>query len=133
MSIVLQSDHFSMALTLHPCTKDMPYPINATLDVCVESDGFGAGASMDISTHDWAVFMQDIGILQCTPTYHARLEEVYGSMYLQAIGDALGHISITGELSNTNQHGDLQLLSFSGQLDQTHLSHLLKLSINSTP
>ncbi len=92
------------------------------MEVTVQSDGFCAGAAMDIDVKELAKFAAALTRIYETLSGEARIEEPYGAhMYLSFTGNGRGHMAVKGYLQKGDRVGNFQSLAFENDIDQTDL------------
>lgn len=122
MDFTLNSENFSLKIKLDIFEEEVLLPSNTTMEVAVESDGFCAGATMDIDIKELAKFAVDLARIYETLLGEARIEEPYGAhMYLSFAGNGRGHIGVKGCLQKGGHAGNFQSLEFENGIDQTDL------------
>lgn len=115
MDFTLNTEHFSLSLSLDVFENDIQYPSNTIMNVSVRSGGFAGCASMDIDIKEFAKFALDTCDIYEKLTGKTEIREPYGRhMYLSLSGDGKGHICIKGMLNH-----DSQTLAFENRIDQT--------------
>ncbi len=122
MDFALNTEHFSLTLSLDVFEDDIQYPSNAIMDVSVKSDGFSGYASMDIDVKEFSKFALDAYDIYENLTGETEIREPFGNrMYLSLGGDGRGHISIKGKLHNCGH-----TLEFENRIDQTCFQRLAR-------
>lgn len=117
VSFILKSENFTLTLKLQLFESDIQYPINTTMDVEVESNGFSGKASMDIDIKSFAEIVRDLYRIYEKLSGTAKIAEPYGlHMYIAFHGDGRGHVHVSGRLCNTKN-----TLEFENEVDQTDL------------
>lgn len=115
-------------LTIEPkfCGADFPLSVDTSLRVHVESRGFCAEASMDVSWEDLRQFAAELSRLYRTLAGTAALEEPYSfHSGIRFTAERGGYILSQGRLTQPGQGIPEQELSFAGRFDQTYLKPFL--------
>ena len=93
MELKLISEGFIIKLDIHVFESDISYPVNTSLKIFVESNGFSAATTMDIDIKELSGFARDLRKLYDSLKGSARLQEPYGSdSYLEFSGEGDGRI-----------------------------------------
>lgn len=118
MEHILSADGFELRISLKIFGEDIKYSTNTIMYISVQSNNFGAIATMDIDVKDFAIFAKNLCMVYETLSGEARIEEPYGlHMYINFKGNCRGHIAINGIF----QDGNEQKLEFQNEIDQTYL------------
>ena len=118
----LIAESFIIKLDIHVFESDISYPVNTSLKIFVESEGFSAATTMDIDIKYLAGFALDLRKLYYSLKGSVRLQEPYGSHnYFEFLGEGGGRIKVRGHLKNLSKNGFLQELKFTNEFDQTYL------------
>ncbi|MDD6881568.1 MAG: hypothetical protein PUE18_08335 [Firmicutes bacterium] len=118
----LRAETFVMELRLEIFKSDIELPVNSSLEIFIESDGFSANTTMDIDVKDFAKFAVDLQELYEKLKGKARIEEPYNvDNYIEFNGVGRGIINVSGRLNNHNRNGYEQELKFENEFDQTYL------------
>ena len=117
----LQTEDFQLEMIAAVHEEDMSSPVNTSLVVSVSSDGFSAGAGMDVDVRDLSEFAVRLNELYESLEGTARLEEPYSDGYMEFSADSLGHVRIRGCVQKSSACGFTQKLIFANEFDQTYL------------
>ena len=118
----LRAENFVMELRLEIFKSDIELPVNSSLEIFIESDGFSAKTTMDLDVKDFAKFAVDLQELHEQLKGKARIEEPYNAHnYIEFNGIGRGIINVSGHLNNHNRSGYEQELKFENEFDQTYL------------
>ncbi|MDO5601381.1 MAG: hypothetical protein Q4G07_01300 [Oscillospiraceae bacterium] len=110
-----------MEFELEIFETDIKYAENTILNINVCSNGFSAVTAMDIDIKGFAIFAKRLLELYQSLSGEAKLEEPYGSKYIEFEAATGGHIMVKGKLHNGYQNGHFQELYFENEFDQTYL------------
>ena len=116
MSCILKSEGFALALRLRVFEEDMSHPVNATMKVEVQSEGYSGQADMDIDVRAFVSFAADCNALYGKLHGTAEICESFGDMKLTFRGDGRGYIHVSGQLSD-----GWNALTFRNAVDQTSM------------
>ncbi len=116
---ILESDSFSLRLSLSAFESDMEYPINSNMTVFVTCNEFSAKADMDIDIKDFAAFSMELMNIYKSLEGEASIKEPYGyERYITFVADRTGHIVVKGYLCDDCRNNELR---FETVFDQTYL------------
>lgn len=123
MKHILHTNNFTLEIELQVFEKDFELPVNAILNISVQSDGFGAKTTMDIDVKELSKFAFGLKNLYDILIGTIRLEEPYGlHNYIEFSGNGNGYINVVGVLNNYCRNGLEQELQFRNEFDQTYLN-----------
>ncbi len=117
----LKTDGFSLSFDVKIFKTEIEYPVNAILKINVYSNGFSAVAAIYVDIKKFALFTRELLNLYQNLSGKVRLEESYGSTYMEFEAATGGHIAIKGKLHEVCQFGHVQELYFENGFDQTYL------------
>ena len=119
----LIAESFMIKLDVQVFESDISYPINTSIKIYVESEGFSAATTIDIDIKELSRFAIDLRNLYDSLKGSAMLREPYGSdIYLEFSGEDDGGIKVRGHLRNLSKNGILQELNFANEFDQSYLN-----------
>ncbi|MGM9972913.1 MAG: hypothetical protein ACI33K_02585 [Clostridiaceae bacterium] len=118
----LIAESFIIKLDIYVFESDISYPVNTSLKIFVESNGFSAATNMDIDIKDLAGFAIGLRKLYYSLKGSARLQEPYGSHnYFEFLGIEKEYINVNGSLKSCSESGFIQELNFSNKINQSYL------------
>jgi hypothetical protein len=121
----IKTENFLLELELEIFESDISVsPSNTILKLGVKSFGFSGDAEFDINIKDFVVFVENLQKIYNSLNGNAKLEEVYGTQYINFSADGKGHIFVTGFISQIILDYN-QELKFSNEIDQTVLKEFV--------
>lgn len=117
----LATDDFVLEMELKVFKEDIDLPVNSTLNIKVESDGFVALTSMDIDVREFHRFAHELLNVYNSLHGSAILKETYGSNFIMFKAISNGHIHVNGIADNHCRNGYEQEFKFENEFDQTYL------------
>ena len=115
------SDYFHLCFQPKVFERDVQYPSNTILTVCVNSDGFCADTTMDIDIKEFVSCVDALSALYTKLKGTVVIKEPFGRQFIEFAADQTGHIHISGALYSNGRHGFVQELVFENLVDQTYL------------
>ena len=92
---VLESDNFSLRLSLNVFESDIEYPINTNMTVFVTCNEFSAKADMDINIKDFAKFSMELMAIYNSLKGESTIKEPYGyEKFISFVAGRTGHIVV---------------------------------------
>ncbi len=119
----IEKDDFRMDLELNKWCDNEPGNeyISCDLTLQVACDGFCGHTTIDFTTEDFQIFLDELQNLKETLTGKVELKEPYcEDTFLKFEGDGRGHIHISGCITNMGRDWT-QELNFENEIDQTCL------------
>ena len=117
----LATDDFVLEMELKVFKEDIDLPVNSTINIKVESDGFAALTSMDIDVKEFHRFAHELLNVYNSLHGFAILKETYGSNFIMFKAISNGHIHVNGITDNHCRNGYEQELKFENEFDQSYL------------
>lgn len=122
----LIAENFMLEIELEVFEEDINLPINSTLNVKIDSDGFAALTSMDIDIKSFQKFAGELLNVYHSLNGYAVLKETYGSNFIMFKAISNGHICVNGVVKNLCRTGYEQELKFENEFDQTYLKDFVR-------
>ena len=116
---ILESDTFSLHLSLNVFENDIEYPINTNMTVLVTCNEFSAKTNMEINIKDFAEFSLELIAIYNSLKGEATIKEPYGyEKFISFVANRTGHIVVKGYLCDDARSNELR---FETVFDQTYL------------